>query len=868
MSSENPESGAPPTNAGPASAASVAASPTDDPPSKSSTELPLNRGFGERALRWIGNFFVRLGRGAVYYFTHNKPTFLTALLPFLVFTVVVYVRWPATNYIFDEQEALLANPYVNQQGWNYEDAIYRDFWGLPPNGSIGSYRPIPNYLWRGVVEMGERLQPAFDKIISPETQKSFNPPMERLTEFGRRSFLQHFWNLFFHAVNGALFTAMAWRYTRKRFFSWMAGAVFLSAAILTEAVCGCVGIADVLGGLGALLALASLGLRAYAMPFGVFLSMLIGLYSKESAVVCVPLIPVAALLTAPVIHPDKPARVIRTVLALVGTVAAFILYVETRKLWFPSPLSSEYAQELPEWATKSQTLVRDFMVWFHQPPLPHDPLNNPLADDMITYEQRVGGALRVYERGLGQVVFPWSLSGDYSFPQEPAPDKLVFPASVLGMLMTIIPLGTALGLFVTSVVREWRGPRVPIEDIEEPPSLYRRVGVHALEVALVVVSVLLVRKMLAIPPAKEFESAGDIIGYALTPEQMRTWGLRIASGALVIGGLTEAFWRVKTRATNLWASSLVALGCVWLVVSYFPHSNIPALLPTVRAERLWYFPVLGTTMIISVALYFIVRRLRELRWKRLAIAIPAAFLGFQTLRAFWHAHDYRDDLAFWDATKDAVPNSSKAHLNYSVMVGARGRMAERLEHSKRAMELAPDWAMAHIYTGDTICRMAGQLGTEYEKRRIAAEESWPYYRDGFRKGPNDKGLISLALQCLWDERILKGHETELREIADENPGSWIAYLAIDTLNNGDKNNGVDPQYRPRSYNEGPKKDKGDSTESTESTDTSSSDVEPSGEAITPDETKPSGSAVQSGSATMGASQTRPSAALKSTSSAK
>ena len=156
----------------------------------------------------------------------------------------------------------------------------------------------------------------------------------------------------------------------------------------------------------------------------------------------------------------------------------------------------------------------------------------------------------------------------------------------------------------------------------------------------------------------------------------------------------------------------------------------------------------------------------------------------------------------------------------------------------------------------------------YEKRRIAAEESWPYYRDGFRKGPNDKGLISLALQCLWDERILKGHETELREIADENPGSWIAYLAIDTLNNGDKNNGVDPQYRPRSYNEGPKKDKGDSTESTESTDPSSSDVEPSGEAITPDETKPSGSAVQSGSATMGASQTSPSAALKSTSSAK
>lgn len=838
----------------------VHATVTDEPPGQLRLpELPMNRSRGERMIRWIANFFVRLGRGAAYYFTHNKPTFLTALLPFLVFTAVLYVRWPATNYIFDEQEALLANPYVNQQGWNYEDAIYRDFWGLPPNGSIGSYRPIPNYLWRGVVEVGERLQPVFDKIISPESQRTFNPPMEKLTEFGRRSFLQHFWNLFFHAVNAALFTAMAWRYARKRFFAWMAGGVFLTAAILTEAVCGCVGIADVLGGLGALLALASLGMRGYAMPFGVFLSMLLGLYSKESAIVCVPLIPVAALLTAPVLHPERPARVIRTLLALAGTVAAFVLYVETRKLWFPSPLSGDYAHQLPEWASKSQTLVRDFMVWFHQPPLPHDPLNNPLADDMITYEQRVGGALRVYERGLGQVIFPWTLSGDYSFPQEPAPSKLVFPASVVGMILTIVPLGVGLGLFVTNIIREIRGPRVPVVDIEEPPSLRWKIAVHALEVALVLGSVLLVRHMLSIPPAKEVESSADIIGYALTPDQMRTWGVRVASGVLVVGGLTEAFWRVKTKATNLWMPSLVALGCVWLVVSYFPHSNVPALLPTVRAERLWYFPVLGTTMIIAVALYASVRRLRELAWRRLAIAIPVAFLGFQAFRAYWHSRDYSDDLAFWDSTKEAVPNSSKAHLNYSVMVGARGRMPERLEHSKRAMELAPDWAMAHIYTGDTVCRMAGQLGTEYEKRRLAAEESWPYYRDGFRKGPNDKGLISLALQCLWDERILKGHEVELRQIADENPGSWIAYLADDILRNGDKNNGVDPQYRPRSYNEGPKKDKTTETSSTTETAVAeeTTDVDPN--ATTTE--------VLTGSATMGGDlQTKPSGAAQSASS--
>ena len=43
-----------------------------------------------------------------------------------------------------------------------------------------------------------------------------------------------------------------------------------------------------------------------------------------------------------------------------------------------------------------------------------------------------------------------------------------------------------------------------------------------------------------------------------------------------------------------------------------------------------------------------------------------------------------------------------------------------------------------------------------------------------------------------------------RELPDAHEGSWLAYLAIDTLQNHEKNKGVDPKYRPRGYNEGPK----------------------------------------------------------------
>ena len=154
--------------------------------------------------------------------------------------------------------------------------------------------------------------------------------------------------------------------------------------------------------------------------------------------------------------------------------------------------------------------------------------------------------------------------------------------------------------------------------------------------------------------------------------------------------------------------------------------------------------------------------------------------------------DYRSDVDFWRSTKEAVPRSAKAHLNYSVMKGARGDYDTRLAESRIALALAPNWPMAHVYMGDTLCRMH------------RAPEAWEHFREGFELGPNDLGLIALALQCLYDEKELFAHEDELRELAKKHEGSWIAYLATDTLDNCEKNKGVDPKYRPRNYNEGPK----------------------------------------------------------------
>src|SRR5690606_3313510 len=285
------------------------------------------------------------------------------------------------------------------------------------------------------------------------------------------------------------------------------------------------------------------------------------------------------------------------------------------------------------------------------------------------------------------------------------------------------------------------------------------------------------------------------------PAVVETWPWSLA--VLALGaGLSIEGWRgprygLVAHGPWPWRHAgllMVALGLVWLVVSYFPHSNIPVVLPTVRAERFWYFPVIGTSLFIAAALARLAEKLRGVAPGGLPLGpfFVGAFLLLQGMQAYRHAMDYRDDLTFWRATKDAVPRSAKAHLNYSVMVGARGDLETRLVESRIAMELAPTWPMAHIYTGDTLCRLH------------RPHEAWPHYEKGFSIGPNERSLIALALQCLYDEKVLSDYDKELRELADQHPGSWIAYLAIDTLDNHEEYDGVDPQYRPRGYNQGPK----------------------------------------------------------------
>jgi hypothetical protein len=168
------------------------------------------------------------------------------------------------------------------------------------------------------------------------------------------------------------------------------------------------------------------------------------------------------------------------------------------------------------------------------------------------------------------------------------------------------------------------------------------------------------------------------------------------------------------------------------------------------------------------------------------------FLICQAVGARVHAIAYTDDLIFWRMTRWASPKSAKAHLNYAVMLGARGRLQERLRIGHRALEIAPHWPMAHIYHADTLCRLGDVDG------------AWPYYVGGLSRAPNDRSLVALSLQCLWDKGSIEKRRLALTQLADEHPGSWLSYLVQDVLHHGKEHGGVRAEHRPRSYDEGPR----------------------------------------------------------------
>jgi tetratricopeptide (TPR) repeat protein len=586
------------------------------------------------------------------------PTLRRALLPAGLLSALLYARPPSTEFIFDETEAIRGNPYVRAAadpaaGIGWLDAFHRDFWGLTPEKTIATYRPVPNLVWRAMWALGLRDQSAF----------AYHLPCVLL-----------------HGLNGALLAVLALRWTRDRTTAWLAGALFVATAVVTEAVSGSVGLADVAAGTGALLALLALDLPLRSMAIAIAAATTLGLYAKESALCLVPLVPLAVAFTPRATPEADERRGVRALVAAAATVVAFVAYVELRRHLFlmrAAPgLSAAFNADKP----LLDRAVAAALRWYGQPTVVRDGLVNPLA--YAPAPLRVAGGLRIYASGLGQVLVPWTLSADYSSQQETAPREVVSLGSAAGALAMLFPVVLA-----------------------------------------------------------------GVAGF-------RAWRLR----------------RAGTRADGL--LPVVAFALLWMVVAYFPVSNVPVALPTVRAERFFYLPAIGSALVLAIGAARLLAEATARRARAAGLALVGLFLAFQALAARRHALDYRSALAFWSATCEASPRSAKAHLGLGAILGTQGDREGQLAQDAEALRLAPRWAPANVHEGEALCRL----------HRI--DDAIPYLVRGLDAAPGDEALAGLAIGCLSDEQALAegSHaRTAMESLAQRRPTSRVAAALRDAV---------------------------------------------------------------------------------------
>ena len=258
----------------------------------------------------------------------------------------------------------------------------------------------------------------------------------------------------------------------------------------------------------------------------------------------------------------------------------------------------------------------------------------------------------------------------------------------------------ALALLRFAVLDIWRGPSPqPYENamvgtqlLERLPTVFDAAGRY---VALV-----------AWPHPLAIDYAPPILGLArgLTPYG----ALGIASSIALLGLAIARPTTLEGRAAAL------------TVGAYAVASNLPVVIGTNFAERLFYLPSFGVLLLAS-ALAGRLPLPRGLLAAMLAVVLVAGSLG-----TWARNRVYRDDLTLADATLAVHPNSPKLSYNRARELQRRGLHAEAIEQAEWTLELRADDYWARIVLVNALVSLG--RADEAEARLRSALDAAPRSR--------------------------------------------------------------------------------------------------------------------------------------------
>jgi tetratricopeptide (TPR) repeat protein len=179
----------------------------------------------------------------------------------------------------------------------------------------------------------------------------------------------------------------------------------------------------------------------------------------------------------------------------------------------------------------------------------------------------------------------------------------------------------------------------------------------------------------------------------------------VASGALVIG-LALAAWLLRRRWPGL-TTSLV----LFLLVT-LPMLGVVQNGPQIAADRYTYHAAPAIGILVGAALIY----LRRLSAPASGIAGSLVILAFGTLT--WQQSEvWHDSRTLWNRVLEIDDRSSIAHSALSNVLYRENRVEEGLEHSRRAVEIAPNYPEALNGLGVGLARegRAAEAIATYER---------------------------------------------------------------------------------------------------------------------------------------------------------
>lgn len=209
----------------------------------------------------------------------------------------------------------------------------------------------------------------------------------------------------------------------------------------------------------------------------------------------------------------------------------------------------------------------------------------------------------------------------------------------------------------------------------------------------------------------------------------------------------------------------LAVGWFWYVGMLVPVIGLIQVGWQARADRYTYLPQIGLSIAFTWLVADVVKRRRIPRG--VVGAVGALIISALASAAFVQTRHWRDSETLWRRTLAVTPDNDVAQNNLGIVLAARGRPEEAMQHYVAALKLRPDNVPAHINVANLLLSRGDTQGAIEHLRRVLELEP-----ENAEAG-NVLGLVLLR------ERDLAGALAQWNDTLHRNPdnGNAMANLA-------------------------------------------------------------------------------------------